>query len=233
MSPALTGLGVQAVLLDADDTLYDTRSAMHAAGAAAAAALWPEADPERLAVAGVRFRDDPEGHFTAYARGEIEFDEMRRARIAELAAWLDQRGNGDWWEAFDDRYEPAFLAAMTGFDDVRPAVAALRTAGVSVGVLTNASAEYTRAKLAATRLEDLFDVVCSRDTLGFGKPDARAFLEACRRLGWSRPEPSTSATNWPPTRSGPPTPGCRRPGWFASRNRTSGRCASSRPGRSP
>ncbi len=183
MNRVLTGLGVEAVLLDADDTLYDTRSAMHAAGAAAAAAVWPGADPERLAVAGVRFRDDPEGHFTAYARGEIEFDEMRRARVTELAAWLDQRGNGDWWEAFDDRYEPAFLAAMTGFDDVRPAVAALRTAGVSVGVLTNASAEYTRAKLAATRLEDLFDVVCSRDTLGFGKPDARAFLEACRRLG--------------------------------------------------
>ncbi len=183
MSTAVTDLGVEAVLLDADDTLYDTRAAMHAAGAAAATAVWPEADPERLATAGVRFRDDPEGHFTAYARGEIEFDEMRRARVAEIAAWLDQRENGDWWDAFEDRYEPAFLAAMTGFDDVRPAVSALRAAGVTVGVLTNSSGEYTRAKLAATRLDDLFDVVCSRDTLGYGKPDSRAFLEACRRLG--------------------------------------------------
>ncbi len=183
MSTDALGLGVEAVLLDADDTLYDTRSAMHSAGAAAATALWPDADPERLAAAGVRFRDDLEGHFSAYTRGEIEFDEMRRARLAELAAWLGRPDDGDWWDDFEDRYEPAFLASMTAFDDVRPAVAALRAAGLAVGVLTNSSGEYTRAKLAAARLDDLFDVVCSRDTLGFGKPDARAFHEACRRLG--------------------------------------------------
>ena len=52
-----------------------------------------------------------------------------------------------------------------------------------MGILTNSSGEYTRAKLAAARLDDLFDVVCSRDTLGIGKPDPRAFHEACRRLG--------------------------------------------------
>lgn len=183
MSAVATGLGVEAVLFDADDTLYDTRAAMHAAGAVAATAAWPDADPERLAGAGVRFRDDPEGHFAAYTRGEIEFDEMRRARLAEVAAWLDQRENGDWWDIFENRYEPAFLATLTGFDDVRPAVSALRAAGVGVGILTNSAGEYTREKLAATHLDDLFDTVCSRDTLGYGKPDPRAFLEACRRLG--------------------------------------------------
>ncbi|MGG5258484.1 HAD-IA family hydrolase [Phycicoccus avicenniae] len=174
---------LEAVLLDADDTLYDTRTAMHRAGASASTALWPDADPERLAGAGVRFRDDPEGHFAAYARGEVEFAEMRRARLAELATWLGRSHDAAALGAFDDAYEPAFLAAMEAFDDVRPAVRALREAGVSVGVLTNSSKEYTRAKLAASGLEDLFDVVCSRDTLGFGKPDARAFHEACRRLG--------------------------------------------------
>ena len=45
--------GVEGVLLDADDTLYDTRSAMHRAGAQAAATLWPDADPERAARAVV------------------------------------------------------------------------------------------------------------------------------------------------------------------------------------
>ena len=79
-----TPLPVDGVLLDADDTLYDTRSAMHSAGAAAAAAVWPGADPERVRGAGVRFRDDPEGHFHAYARGEVEFDVMRRSRVADL-----------------------------------------------------------------------------------------------------------------------------------------------------
>ena len=175
--------GVDGVLLDADDTLYDTRTAMHLAGAQAAATLWPGADPERAARAGIRFRDDPEGHFAAYTRGEVEFAEMRRARIAELATWLDQPVGDDLWDAFEAAYEPAFLDALTAFDDVVPAVTALRDLGVVVGVLTNSSAAYTAAKVTAAGLDGLFDVVCSTDTLGFGKPDPRAFHEACRRLG--------------------------------------------------
>ncbi|MBR7744524.1 HAD family hydrolase [Phycicoccus sp. BSK3Z-2] len=180
---AVPGPEVQAVLLDADDTVYDTRSAMHAAGAAAAAALWPDADPDRLADAGVRFRSDPEGHFTAYTRGEIEFDEMRRARVTELAHWLDQPVDRDWWDAFEEHYEHRFLGGLRAFDDVRPTVTALRGQGVAVGVLTNSSAEYTGRKMRACGLGDLFDVVCTRDTLGYGKPDERAYVEACHRLG--------------------------------------------------
>jgi putative hydrolase of the HAD superfamily len=171
------------VLLDADDTLYDTRAAMHAAGAEVAAELWPRADPARIAQAGVRFREDHEGHFGAYTRGEIEFDEMRRARVAELAGWLGQRRDDLWWHRFDARYEPAFLGALSAFDDVRPVVEQLRAAGLVVGVLTNSSETYTEAKMRAAGLHGLFDVVCTRDTLGFGKPDARAFHAACARLG--------------------------------------------------
>jgi putative hydrolase of the HAD superfamily len=173
---------VDGVLLDADDTLYDTRSAMHAAGATAAAALWPDADPERVRRAGERFRDDPGGHFHAYARGELEFGAMRRARVADLARWLGQPVDDGLWGAFEAVYEPAFLAAMASFDDVRPAVTALRASGLAVGVLTNSSGTYTDLKMRASGLEGLFEVVCTRDTLGFGKPDPRAFREACRRL---------------------------------------------------
>ena len=181
--PAPAWAGVTGVLLDADDTLYDTRSAMHRAGARAAAALWPHADPERSQRAGIRFRDDPEGHFAAYTRGEVEFAEMRRARIAELATWLDQDVDDDLWDAFEAAYEPAFLGALAAFDDVVPTLDALRSRGCVVGVLTNSSGAYTTRKLAAAGLAGRFEVVCSRDTLGFGKPDPRAFHEACRRLG--------------------------------------------------
>ena len=174
---------IEGVLLDADDTLYDTRSAMHAAGAGAAAVLWPEADPDRAARAGVYFRDDPDGYFAAYARGELEFDDMRRARVAALARWLGQPVADDLWAAFEEAYEPAFLGALAAVADERPAVTRLRAAGVSVGVLTNSSGVYTAAKMSAAGLDGLVDVLCSRDTLGFGKPDPRAFHEACRRLG--------------------------------------------------
>jgi putative hydrolase of the HAD superfamily len=175
--------GVTGVLFDADDTLYDTRSAMHRAGAAAAAVLWPAADPDRVVRAGIRFRDDPEGHFAAYTRGEVEFAEMRRSRIAELATWLGQPLDDDLWGAFEAAYEPVFLSALTAFDDVAPVVAALRGSGRAVGVLTNSSGAYTAAKIGATGLAHHFDIVCSTDTLGYGKPDPRAFHEACRRLG--------------------------------------------------
>ncbi|MFC7486813.1 HAD family hydrolase [Knoellia sp. CPCC 206453] len=173
---------VAGVLFDADDTLYDTRSAMHIAGAVAAGQLWPKADPERIAVAGVRFRDDPEGWFAAYTRGELEFDEMRERRVAEIGRWLEG-GEEVSPEAFFSLYEPAFHEALDGFADVRPTVATLRDAGLAVGVLTNSSGDYTTTKLSAAGLDGVFDVICSRDTLGFGKPDPRAFHEACRRLG--------------------------------------------------
>lgn len=173
---------VVGVLFDADDTLYDTRAAMHVAGAAAAGQLWPGADPDRVAGAGVRFRDDPEGWFAAYTRGEIEFDAMRERRIDEIGRWLGGAGAVTPAEFFGV-YEPAFHDALAGFLDVRPTVAALRATGLTVGVLTNSSGDYTTTKLAAAGLDGVFDVVCSRDTLGFGKPDPRAFHEACRRLG--------------------------------------------------
>lgn len=173
---------VVGVLLDADDTLYDTRAAMHAAGAVAAGTLWPDADPERIAHAGVRFRDDPDGWFAAYTRGELEFDEMRTLRVGELGSWLgadDVVAPADFFAL----YEPAFHEALEGFADARPAIEDLRAAGLTVGVLTNSSGDYTDTKLRAAGLDGIFDVICSRDTLGFGKPDPRAFHEACRQLG--------------------------------------------------
>ena len=101
---------VTGVLFDADDTLYDTRAAMHVAGAVAAGHLWPGADPERVGAAGVRFRDDPEGWFAAYTRGEIEFVKPGRGVLTaqfavspEKTAELRERARGgakvlEWFE---------------------------------------------------------------------------------------------------------------------------------------
>ena len=186
MTTGPRGAEAEAVLLDADDTVYDTRSAMYAAGRRAATALWPDADPRRLADAGVHFRQDPERHFTAYTRGEIAFEEMRRARVAELAHWLGQPVDRDWGDAFDAEYEDAFLGGLTLFPDVLPTLELLRGRGLPVGILTNSSSRYTERKMAAAGLDGAFDVVCTRDTLGYGKPEPRAYRDACRRLG-SRP----------------------------------------------
>lgn len=174
---------VRAVLFDVDDTLIGTRAAMHAAGAAGAAHTWPWADPARVALAGKRFRDDPGGFFTAYTRGELTFAAMREARIGDVARWLGVSPKEGDAGRFVAAYDQVFMRALRPHDDARPCVEALRCAGIEVGLLTNSGEDYTAAKLAATGLADLADVVCTRDTLGFGKPDPRAFHEACRRLG--------------------------------------------------
>ena len=52
-----------------------------------------------------------------------------------------------------------------------------------MGLLTNSAAHATAEKLDVLGLSGVFPVVATTDTLGFGKPDPRAFLHACERMG--------------------------------------------------
>ena len=52
-----------------------------------------------------------------------------------------------------------------------------------MGLLTNSAAHATAEKLEVLELSGAFPVVATTDTLGFGKPDPRAFLHACERMG--------------------------------------------------
>jgi putative hydrolase of the HAD superfamily len=176
--PVITGL-----LLDVDDTLMDTSAAMVAAGAAAVAELWPEAGAQVHQAAGVRFQGDPRGFFGRFTTGELGFTQMRQARVADLREFFSLGEIDDVSRRFEDAYEPAFCASVRLFDDVLPLVEAARTAGIPAGLLTNSSSLYTQQKLQITGLAGVFAVVATRDTLGFGKPDARAFHHACKLLG--------------------------------------------------
>jgi putative hydrolase of the HAD superfamily len=172
-----------ALLLDVDDTLIDTRVAMVAAGEAAAAVLWPRAGPAVHHAAGVRFQADPGDLFGRFTRGEMSFPEMRRARVADLMATFSLAAIDQVNDRFESAYAPAFASQMRRFDDVVPFVEAVSATGIPVGLLTNSSLAYTSQKLELTGLAGVFDVVVTRDTLGFGKPDVRAFHHACRLLG--------------------------------------------------
>jgi len=174
---------ISALLLDLDDTLIDTRAAMVTAGAVAAAQLWPEAGPELHHAAGVRFHGDPGGFFGRFTSGELSFAEMREARVADLVEVFSLKALDDLIERFEDAYDPAFFANVRLFDDALPLVEAATTAGLAIGLLTNSASNYTQQKLEITGLESVFAVVATRDTLGFGKPDPRAFHHACELLG--------------------------------------------------
>jgi putative hydrolase of the HAD superfamily len=174
---------IAAVLLDVDDTLIDTRVAMVAAGQAAVAELWPLAGPEVHHAAAVRFHADPRGFFVRFTAGELSFPEMREARVADLLDFFSLPATGEVMLRFEEVYGPAFAAEVRLFDDVLPFIEAARIVGTPIGLLTNSSSLYTSQKLELTGLASVFDVVATRDTLGFGKPDARAFRHACALLG--------------------------------------------------
>jgi haloacid dehalogenase superfamily, subfamily IA, variant 1 with third motif having Dx(3-4)D or Dx(3-4)E len=176
-------LPVTAVLLDVDDTLVDTTAAMKGAGAVGMAAVWPEQRPQWHARAAARFRSDPGGFFRRYISGELEFETMRAHRLAEVGAAYGLVVPSGAFESFEAAFRPEFMARQHRFDDVLPFLRECAAAGLAVGALTNSSAAATLPKLEVTGLRDAFGALVTRDTLGFGKPDARVFREACERLG--------------------------------------------------
>lgn len=175
--------GTSALLLDLDDTLIDTRAAMVEAGRVAASALWPGAGRDLHRAAGVHFQADPGGFFGRYVDGSLDFASMRAHRVADLVESLSLAPVPDLQTRFESAYEPAFRANLLCFDDAAPMLAWAAQHRVPVGLLTNSGERYTQAKLALCGLSSTFTVVVTRDTLGFGKPDPRAFHVACQRLG--------------------------------------------------
>jgi putative hydrolase of the HAD superfamily len=174
---------VDGVLFDVDDTLVDTRHAFAQAISAVASVWLPTLPVERHHEALARWRSDPEGHFRSYTRGELDFETQRRRRADDLQATFggppfEEASYAEWLELFWS----TFTASFVPHADARTAVDALQAAGVRVGALTNAAQALQDAKLARTGLADV-PVLVGVDTLGYGKPDPRAFAEACRRLG--------------------------------------------------
>lgn len=173
--------GVGAVLLDVDDTIVDTRAAMVTAGAEAAAAIWPHRADDHRAMAQ-RYYDDPEQWFPRYASGHVEFHAMRAARLAEVATAFGLDVPHGAHRSFEDAYAPAFRSAQRLFPDVPELLDATDRLGLPVALLTNSALAPTRVKLEALDLVERFDVVVTTDTLGFGKPDPRVYVEACRLM---------------------------------------------------
>lgn len=174
--------GVRALLLDVDDTIVDTQQAMVVAGTHAAAAVWPDLAGEHRAMAQ-RYYDDPEQWFPRYASGDLAFEAMRAGRLAEVAAAFRVTVPDGAHRSYEEAYAPAFRSAQRLFPDVPGLLAAAEGERLPVALLTNSAQAPTRVKLEALDLVARFDVVVTTDTLGFGKPDPRVYLEACRLLG--------------------------------------------------
>ncbi|WP_265447580.1 HAD family hydrolase [Flexivirga meconopsidis] len=183
MTQAAGTLPVHAVLLDIDDTLLDTTAAMIGAGEVAMAAVWPDESDVWRQAAARRFRSDPGGFFKRYTAGELDFEQMRAARLAEVGAAQGRSLPDDAIDVYEAAFRPAFLERQRVYDDVLPFLDACAAAGLRFGALTNSSAAATQSKLSALGLEGRLGPVVTRDTLGVGKPDPAVFRHAVAELG--------------------------------------------------
>lgn len=173
---------VDGVLIDIDDTLLDNKSAIrHAISVIAREYLPSDTDIDE---ASAFFRADRHGHYRAFSRGEIDSRTQRWNRARDLHDQFggppldDEAAIGPWIEAFDAAYE----AGWRVHDDAAAFLTTLDAAGLPYGVLSNARRAQQVAKLAAVGLSAVPLLVCV-DDFGYGKPDPRVFLEACRLLG--------------------------------------------------
>ncbi|WP_034648725.1 HAD family hydrolase [Cellulomonas sp. HZM] len=175
---------VDGVLFDIDDTLVATREAFGHALSAVARRYLPAVAPERDDELVTSWRADAHDQYGAYTRGETTYRAQRMARANDLHAEfggpvLDDEA----YDAWDDLFDAAFRDAWLAHDDASEVVDALLDAGLVVGALSNAATAYQVAKLERAGLGDRVPMLVGVDTLGYGKPDPRAFAEACRRLG--------------------------------------------------
>lgn len=176
--------GTRGVLFDVDDTLVDTRASFRNALAAVARSYLPHLEPGAAEDLLWHWRQDPGGHYARYTRGEVDQTEQRRLRANELhAAFGGPQVPADEFEPWNALYLAGFDSDWQAFPDAAPTLRAIANAGIAVGLLTNATEDSTRTKLAAVGLTDLAPLLVAVDTLGVGKPDPRVFHEAARRLG--------------------------------------------------
>lgn len=174
---------IEGILFDVDDTLVDTRKAFARALVAVRAEHLPHVPPERDPEILSHWRTDPGGYYRRYKRGEMGYAAQRRHRAALLhdtfgGAPVTER----FFTAWDALFWGTFEQSWTPHEDARAALDAVRSAGLRVGAVTNADTELQERKLKTTGLADL-PVLVALDTLGFGKPDPRVFLEGVRLLG--------------------------------------------------
>jgi putative hydrolase of the HAD superfamily len=173
------------VLFDLDGTLMDHERASVAALAAHASGWSAGVHADERERLDREWRRLEALHYEQYTSGRCSFVEQRRRRVRGMHAALERaapsEADADQWFG---EYLRRYRAAWSAFDDVLPALDALRSThpDVVLGVVTNGEDEPQRAKLAAIGLTEYFPVVVASGEAGVAKPDPAIFALACERL---------------------------------------------------
>lgn len=169
---------IDVVLFDLDDTLFaHSRAVAHGVRAHRAA----------LGLAGdetaefERWTGLEEHHYHRYLRGELGYQEMRRARarsfVEPFGTDLDSDAAADaWFSSYIELYR-------TGWELYDDTMATLDALPQRLGIITNAELGFQLGKIEAMGIADRFEHVIASGEVGHAKPDARIFLEAVTRFG--------------------------------------------------
>jgi putative hydrolase of the HAD superfamily len=166
------------IFFDIDGTLID-----HASASAAASLVLYDQFPGEIPFGHEHFPAAWEAilnkHFTRFCQGEISIWEQRRERMREVFA------RPDFTDAeADSRYQVfirAYQSLTCAFEDAAPCLEQL--GDQPLGIISNGAREQQIGKLERAGLRRYFTVMVFSEDVGFGKPDSRIFLEACRRAG--------------------------------------------------
>lgn len=169
VDPVGTSPQISAVHLDLDGTLLDRTTSL------------------------VAFRADQHGRF-ADRLGEPAFDLWRdrfqaldahgsvRKSVVYPALLSEFGGDPTAADILVDDYRERCCEHARGFAGMVATLAALRSHGLRLGIVTNDETVFQTRHIAALGLRVLVDAVLISDTEGLRKPDAAIFLRAANRL---------------------------------------------------
>jgi len=179
---------LKAILFDAVGTLFRVRGSVGAAYAAAAArhgvSVTADEIERRFRAA---FGGMPPLCFPGVPAVELPQRERLWWRQVVTEAFAGSRF-ADFDGFFDDLFEYfARGEAWELFPDTRPALVALQTRGLRLGVVSNFDGRLVRV-CEEIGIAHCFDAVVMSGRTGFAKPDPRIFAVALHRLGVTPPE---------------------------------------------
>ncbi|MFF0187936.1 HAD family hydrolase [Streptomyces sp. NPDC005244] len=171
-------MGIDAVVWDIDDTIFDYTAADRAGmrGHLAAEGLLDGHTSVEQALA--RWREITDAQWARFSAGETDWQGQRRERVRVFVGERLSDADADAWF---DRYVTHYETAWTLFPDVLPVLDRL-VGSHRHAVLSNSSLLVQDRKLRVLGVHDRFETILCAAELGVSKPAAAAFHAACDAL---------------------------------------------------
>ncbi len=170
----------RAVLLDADDTLFDFQKAEHNAIREVLQILGVD-DP----VAPARYSELNRACWADFERGLITQDRLKIRRFEELLALYGRAAHDP--VAVSERYEDALSRQSVLIDGALDAVKTI-AAERPIAIVTNGIGRVQRGRMARSPIKQYVSALVISGEVGCAKPDPRMIEAALRALGGVRPE---------------------------------------------